>query len=215
MFLDSGHSALVGNTTCGIDGVMAITHSQTNIPGKRELERDLVAVGKSRDRAAFHRLFEHFTPRLRSFLMRGRAPDGALDDLVQDVMVTIWRRAETYDPAKATASTWIFTVARNRRIDLARRSRPEVDLDDPATVPEQEDHAPLPDEQTSHTQMAGLIRSALDLLPADQSDIVKLAYLKDMSHSEIAEELALPLGTVKSRLRLALGKLRQAMEGLE
>lgn len=152
---------------------------------------------------------------MRSFLIRRRTPDGTLDDLVQDVMTTIWRKAATYDPDRATASTWIFTVARNRRIDLARRSRMEVDLNDPATVHEEADGAPLPDEQAGHVQIAARIKSAVALLPPDQSEIVLLAYHGDMSHSEIAHELAVPLGTVKSRLRLALGKLRQSLEELE
>lgn len=215
MFQDSEQTALADDVPFGIDGAMATTRSGTDAPSKQDLERDLVAVGKTGDREAFRRLFQHFAPRLRSFLIRRRTPDGSLDDLVQDVMATIWRKASTYDPAKATASTWIFTVARNRRIDLARRSRPEVDIDDPATVPEQEDKAPLPDEQTSRVQMAAHIKIALAQLPPDQSEIVMLAYHKDMSHSEIAEQISLPLGTVKSRLRLALGKLRQSMEGLE
>lgn len=215
MFVDSEQTALADDVPYGLDGAMTTTRSGSETPSKQDLERDLVAVGTSQDREAFRRLFNHFAPRLRSFLIRRRTPDGSLDDLVQDVMAIIWRRAETYDPAKATASTWIFTVARNRRIDLARRSRPEVDIDDPATVPEQEDKAPLPDEQTGHTQMAAHIKSALALLPPDQSEIVMLAYHRDMSHSEIAEEISVPLGTVKSRLRLALGKLRQSMEGLE
>ncbi len=188
---------------------------QSGAPGNPDLERDLVAVGAQRDREAFQRLFRHFAPRVRSFLIRRRTPDGTLDDLVQDVMTTIWRKAATYDPDRATASTWIFTVARNRRIDLARRSRMEVDLNDPATVHEEADGAPLPDEQAGHVQIAARIKSAVALLPPDQSEIVLLAYHGDMSHSEIAHELAVPLGTVKSRLRLALGKLRQSLEELE
>jgi len=178
-------------------------------------EADLLAVAQAHDREAFRRLFEHFAPRLRSFLRRMRVGEGSLDDIVQDVFANIWRRAGSFDPAKASASTWIFTIARNRRIDLARRSRPEVDLDDPATVFEQADDAPLPDEQAVDTQMARLLAGAVATLPAEQSDIVAMAYQRDMSHSEIAAALGLPLGTVKSRLRLALAKLRQSMEGLQ
>jgi RNA polymerase sigma-70 factor (ECF subfamily) len=215
MFWDSGQSTLVGDARSGLDDSMSTSQTRSEMPNNLDLERDLVAVGQQRDREAFRRLFDHFAPRVRSFLLRRRTPDGSLEDLVQDVMATIWRRAETYDPGKATASTWIFTVARNRRIDLARRRRPEVDLDDPATVHEEVDDAPLPDEQTEHMQKAAKINVAMADLPADQSKIVLLAYHQDMSHSEIADELAIPLGTVKSRLRLALGKLRQSMEELE
>ena len=178
-------------------------------------EADLLAVARSKDQDAFRRLFEHFSPRLRSFLRGKRVNEAALDDIVQDAFANVWRRAGSYDPAKGNASTWIFTIARNRRIDLARRKRPEVDLDDPATVHEEADNAPLPDEQAGSGQMASLLAGALARLPPEQSDIVAMAYQKDMSHSEIATALGLPLGTVKSRARLALAKLRQSMEGLQ
>jgi len=178
-------------------------------------EADLIAVGRDRDRAAFRRLFDHFAPRLKSFLRRGRTNETLLDDIVQDVFANIWRRAASYDPAKAGASTWIYTIARNRRIDIARRARPEVDIDDPALVPEEADDAPLPDHQANQGEMGRLLTAALTGLPAEQSDVVAMAYYEDMSHSEIAERLDMPLGTVKSRLRLALSKLRQTMDGLD
>lgn len=215
MFDSTDISELGGPHDVALQGLMASISSAEGRPAPASHEADLLAVARDRDRAAFRRLFDHFAPRLRSFLRRLRTPEGTLDDLVQDVMASVWRRANSYDPAKASASTWIFTIARNRRIDLARRSRPEVDLDDPATVHEEADGEPLPDEQASHGQMALILRDAIAQLPPDQSEIVALAYQKDMSHSEIASELELPLGTVKSRLRLALVKLRTAMEGLD
>lgn len=207
--------ALVAAMPDALKGSMAERDPADDIPMAGSFEADLMAVGRERDRAAFARLFEHYAPRLKSFLRRGRLSEAALDDLVQDVFVNLWRRASTYDPVKASASTWIYTIARNRRIDLARRARPEVDLDDPALVIEEADDAPLPDEATGQGEMARLLGAAVADLPPEQSDIVSLAYYKDMSHSEIAAELDLPLGTVKSRLRLALGKLRQNMDGLD
>lgn len=174
-----------------------------------------MAVGRDRDIAAFRRLFEHFSPRVRSFLIkRGSAPALA-DDIVQDVFARIWRRSSTFDPSKASASTWIFTIARNRRIDLARRSRPEVDIDDPATVIEDVDDRPLPDDHANNRQISLLLAQAVSDLPVEQSDLIAMAYQRDMSHSEIAMQLDLPLGTVKSRLRLALKKLRHSLEGLQ
>ncbi|MBC6441481.1 MAG: sigma-70 family RNA polymerase sigma factor [Rhodospirillales bacterium] len=178
-------------------------------------ESDLVAVGRNGDRVAFRRLFEHFAPRLHSFLLRKNSSPALAEDVVQDVFASVWRRSSTFDPSKASASTWIFTIARNRRIDLARRARPEVDINDPATVPEEADHSPLPDERANHSQMSRLLANAVTTLPKEQSDLIAMAYQRDMSHSEIADELGLPLGTVKSRLRLALNKLRHAMEGLQ
>lgn len=198
-----------------LKGLMAEVGLAENEVRSGGFEADLLAVGRARDREAFRRLFDHYGPRLKSFLRRSRLGEAALDDLVQDVFVNVWRRASTYDPAKANASTWIFTIARNRRIDIARRTRPEVDIDDPALVIDDTDGAPLPDERTSLAEMASHLGTALAGLPQEQSDIVTLAYYRDMSHSEIATELDLPLGTVKSRLRLALGKLRQSMDGLD
>jgi RNA polymerase sigma factor (sigma-70 family) len=216
MMFDSGVLAELGER-CGdaLEGFMVSNPGEKSVLIAAGHEADLVAVARHRDREAFRRLFDHFAPRLRSFLRRLRTPEATIDDLVQDVMASVWRRANSYDPARASASTWIFTIARNRRIDLARRKRPEVDLDDLATVHEEADGEPLPDAQASHSQMATILRQVMSELPADQSEIVALAYHQDMSHSEIAAQLDLPLGTVKSRLRLALVKLRTAMEGLD
>lgn len=215
MFEAAHRSELGGEPPAALEGYMAMTPCVGARGTVEGFEADLLAVARHRDREAFRRLFDHFAPRLRSFLRRMRVNEATLDDIVQDVFANVWRRAASYDPAKANASTWIFTIARNRRIDLARRTRPEVDLDDPATVHEEADDAPLPDEQAGSVQMARLLAGALATLPPEQSDIVAMAYQRDMSHSEIAAELGLPLGTVKSRLRLALSKLRQSMEGLE
>jgi len=209
------HAAvLVRNDPAGLEGRMAALHAP-DAGRPAGFEADLIAVGRDRDRAAFRRLFDHFAPRLKSFLRRGRTNETLLDDIVQDVFANIWRRAASYDPAKAGASTWIYTIARNRRIDIARRARPEVDIDDPALVPEEADDAPLPDHQANQGEMGRLLTAALTGLPAEQSDVVAMAYYEDMSHSEIAERLDMPLGTVKSRLRLALSKLRQTMDGLD
>ena len=197
------------------DGAMATGPEAADDLRGAGLERDIVAVGRDRDREAFRRLFDHFAPRLHAFLRRLGVPDSTREDLVQDILASVWHRAASYDPARAAASTWIYTIARNRRIDLARRRRfPEVDLGDPATVPDPVDEAPLPDDQVGLGQMGRRLRAALAELPAEQSDIVALAYYGELSHSEIANKLGLPLGTVKSRLRLAMDKLRHVLEGL-
>ncbi|MBN35855.1 MAG: RNA polymerase subunit sigma [Rhodospirillaceae bacterium] len=190
-------------------------HAELNTTLLSSHEADLMAVGRDRDIAAFRRLFEHFSPRVRSFLIKRGSATALADDIVQDVFARIWRRSSTFDPSKASASTWIFTIARNRRIDLARRSRPEVDIDDPATVIEDVDDRPLPDDHANNRQISLLLAQALSYLPVEQSDLIAMAYQRDMSHSEIAMQLDLPLGTVKSRLRLALKKLRHSLEGLQ
>jgi RNA polymerase sigma-70 factor (ECF subfamily) len=128
-------------------------------------------------------------------------------------MLTVWRRAAQFDRNKAAVSTWVFTIARNRRIDTLRRARrPEIDPEDPALVREPDDPA---DRVVEAAQRRESLHAAVAELPEDQAKLLRLAYFEDKSHSVIAEELALPLGTVKSRLRLAMGKLRAALETME
>ena len=170
----------------------------------------LQAIARHGDRQAFARLFQFFAPRVKAYLMRLGADDAAAEDLMQDVMLTVWRRAPTYDPALAGVSTWVFTIARNRRIDALRRvKRPPTDTDEPALVPA----APIPpDSAVDAQQWEVRIAAAIATLPTEQAQMLKLAYFDDRSHSDIAETLKLPLGTVKSRLRLAIGRLRTVFE---
>jgi RNA polymerase sigma-70 factor (ECF subfamily) len=173
----------------------------------------LMAGVVRQDRAAFASLFSYYAPRVKSYLRRQRADDRMAEDLVQDVMLTVWRKANLFDPAKASVGTWIFTIARNRFIDAMRRqNRPELDADDPSLAPE----APVPADLCLASAEIGLrVRSAMTTLPADQATVVTLSFLEGLPHSEIAEKLAIPLGTVKSRLRLAFARLRAALEDLQ
>ncbi|MFV3074699.1 sigma-70 family RNA polymerase sigma factor [Niveispirillum fermenti] len=171
----------------------------------------LLCVARQRDRQAFVALFNHFAPRLKSFLLRGGMDAGAAEETIQDVMVTVWRRAGDFDPSLAAASTWIFAIARNRRIDRLRRDRrPAFDPDDPALVPDPVDGAM---EMMLVEERAALLHRAIRELPAEQAELLRMAYFEDKAHSAIAQERHLPLGTVKSRLRLALARLRKAMSG--
>ncbi|MFQ6546724.1 sigma-70 family RNA polymerase sigma factor [Aestuariibius sp. 2305UL40-4] len=161
-----------------------------------------------KDEAAFAELFAHFAPRVKAFLMKSGADAGLAEDVAQDVMVTLWKKAHLFDPGRASVSTWIFTVARNRRIDALRREkRPEPeDLGwGPEAEPDQEDIVTFQQESDA---LAGAIAA----LPAKQRDLIERAYYGDLSHSEIAAETGLPLGTIKSRIRLALDRLRHAMK---
>ncbi|MDX2222929.1 MAG: sigma-70 family RNA polymerase sigma factor [Rhodospirillaceae bacterium] len=164
------------------------------------------AVATARDRDAFARLFDHYAPRLKSFLMRQGADDTQAEDIAQETMLAVWRKAAMFDPAKASAGTWIFTIARNLRIDAIRKARrPEFDPDDPAFVPDPERPA---DEAMDAEQMGRKVRAALAELPEEQAAVVRLSFFEDKPHAEIAEQLALPLGTVKSRLRLAMRRIK-------
>ena len=175
----------------------------------RTLEELLTAVGRDRDRTAFAALFGHFAPRLKAYLRRQGCDAGGAEELVQEVMLLVWRRAETYDPAQASAGTWVFTIARNKRIDALRREqRPEIDPDDPTLVPGPAESA---DDGLAARETAGRLRDALKSLPPEQADLLRLAYFEDKPHSLISAEQGIPLGTVKSRLRLAMDRLRKAL----
>jgi len=164
------------------------------------------AVAERRSKAAFARLFGHFAPRIKAYLMRSGSDEGSAEELVQEAMLTVWRRAESFDVAQASVATWMFTIARNKRIDAYRRTkRPELDPDDPALAPQPET---MQDEAVGAGQAAEAIRDAIADLPEEQAEMLRLAFFEDRAHSEIAELTGLPLGTVKSRLRLAIGKMR-------
>ena len=170
---------------------------------------DLLAkVGRTRDVELFEAVFRHFAPRVRAYMARTGSAISA-EELMQETMVTVWNKSALYDPSKGAASTWIFSIARNLRIDAYRREkRPEFDPEDPAFQPDPE---PAADSAMETEQSAALVRGALRQLPPDQAEVLRLAYFEDKSQSEIATELALPLGTVKSRMRLAFAKLRAAL----
>ncbi|BCW87249.1 ECF RNA polymerase sigma factor RpoE [Alphaproteobacteria bacterium SO-S41] len=171
----------------------------------------LRAVGERRDRVAFTEIFTHFAPRVRGYLGRLGATPIEAEEIAQDVMVTVWRRAELFDPAQASASTWIFTIARNRRIDAIRRQRrPDFDPNDPIFVPDPE---PAPDAALQTATRENRLHAALKDLSDDQRALLQQAFFAGKSHSEIAAATKLPLGTVKSRLRLAFVRLRKALEG--
>lgn len=171
-------------------------------------------VGRARDREAYRAVFDHFAPRVRTFLINRRLTNALAEELTQEVMLTVWRRAATYDRSKASAATWIYTIARNLHIDHFRKeSRAQrLDESDPQLLP---DAPPDADELISRSQEADAVSAALAELPADQIDVLSLAFREGLSHSEISERLGLPLGTVKSRVRLAMTKLRQTLGELE
>ena len=168
-------------------------------------------IAANADRDAFAALFGHFAPRVKSYMLRLGAEPPLAEELAQETLLTVWRKAGAFDRAKAAPSTWIFTIARNLRIDAARRARRVEPAEDPSDAPDAE---PAPDAALAATQSEGRVRLALDKLPPEQAEVVRLSFFSDKPHSEIAEELKLPLGTVKSRLRLAMGRLRELLGDL-
>jgi RNA polymerase sigma-70 factor (ECF subfamily) len=176
---------------------------------------DLIeAIAARQDRAAFAALFRHFAPRVKAFVMRGGADAEAAQEVVQECMVLVWRKAASFDRSRASAVTWIFTIARNKRIDLIRRNtRPVIDPEDWLTsfASEAEDA----DKSVAAEQTYNRMKELLSDLSADQLIVIRKAFFEDKTHTAIALELGLPLGTVKSRIRLALSRLREALEDEE
>jgi RNA polymerase sigma-70 factor (ECF subfamily) len=174
--------------------------------------RLLQSVAQNLDRQAFGALFDAFAPRVKIFMMRkGAAPELA-EDLVQETMILVWTKAGLYDPARGAVSTWVFTIARNLWIDRHRRASlmPLTALGE-YDAPSSE---PGSDEIVTRKQQARLVAQALEDIPPEQKETLMLSFVDDLAHSEIALRLNLPLGTVKSRVRLAYGRLRKTLEAL-
>lgn len=198
-----------------LSGRMMPVMAEIDGRGGDPLEDDVRAVAQHRDRTAFARVFAHYAPRVKAYLRKLGADDGLAEDLTQEVMITVWRRAHQFDPGRAGLGTWVFTIARNKRIDGIRRDRrPDFDPLDPALVGDA-DAAPRGDRVSEAGEMRRVLSDAVSGLPAEQAELLKIFYFEEKPHSVIAEELGLPLGTVKSRLRLALGKLRVMLNGLD
>ncbi len=165
----------------------------------------LVAIAATRDKQKFATLFAYYAPRVKSYLMRQGTDNATAEELTQEALLIVWRRADSFDPAKASAGTWIYTIVRNLRIDALRKMRrPEFDVDDPTFVP---DPQRRPDDNLQYDQLEQRVRDALSKLPEEQAEVVRLSFFEDKPHGEIAAQLRLPLGTVKSRLRLAVRRL--------
>ncbi len=175
---------------------------------KAQMRQHLVAIGANRDEEAFVSVYEYFAGRVKSFLIGKGMNEDSAEELMQEIMLIIWRRAESYDPAKAAASTWIFTIARNRHIDFIRgNKRIEVELDDEILELETTERD-VQEKHVNDEQAAVRLARALDRLPQEQRQVMHLSYFRGQSHGAIAQWLDLPIGTVKSRIRLAMQAVR-------
>jgi RNA polymerase sigma-70 factor (ECF subfamily) len=169
----------------------------------------LTLVAEKRDRNAFECLYGYFAPRIKSYMMRQGADEASADDLAQEAMVQIWRKAHRYDPQKAAVTTWIFRVARNLQIDRLRKHKlHEVEL---SVETEHDDEGGGSHERFEKGPDADRLRALVGTLPEEQMDVIRLAFFEGLSHSEVSHHLSVPIGTVKSRLRLAFSKLRMGM----
>ncbi len=182
-------------------------------PAATDMSELILRVAGNADRQAFELLFRHFAPRVKAYMMRAGAESGVAEEIAQEALLTVWRKAGYFDPAKAGASTWIFTIARNLRIDRARRGSdtrlPEEDASH-ETGP-----SPTADDLLVAAERDEAIRQLVKGLPEEQAQIVMLSFFADRPQTQISEMLGIPLGTVKSRVRLAMARLRKALEELE
>ena len=192
-----------------VRGLMRM-NEQTASENQPSMEELMLAVSSRRDVDAFEVIFKHFAPRVKAYMAKLSADTQTAEELMQETMIVVWNKADQFDFSKGALSTWIFTIARNQRIDAVRRARrPEFDPNDPAFVPDEEQPA---DVRIDERQSASQLRAAMADLQKEQCTLLELAYFEESTHSAIAKKLNLPLGTVKSRLRLAFSKLRAALD---
>lgn len=206
---DALPAAGIRNVPTGFGRKASVQPAGAQVESSEQHRLWMHAVAARRDRQAFGALFGHFAPRIKAYLMRSGSDADQAEELVQECMTIVWRKADSFDPAQASVATWMFTIARNKRIDGYRRARrPELDPEDPALLPEAETPA---DRVVEASQVADRLARAMATLPVEQAEMLRMAFYEDKAHSEIAAETNLPLGTVKSRLRLAMGRMRKAL----
>lgn len=208
-------ASAAGNDNAAVAGAAVKSFSASSVPAGRrtdEWSECLVLIAGKRDRAAYTRLFRHFAPLIKAFALSGSALSAThADELVQEVMLKIWQKAAAFNPEKAAASTWVYTIARNCRTDMFRRLQKfDTPLAAEDFTPEQDDEEPF--LQLQNRRNADRIRQMMANLPVDQTQILAKVYMEGKSHAEAAAELDLPLGTVKSRVRLAVQKLQVQFE---
>ena len=173
-----------------------------------DLAELLHRIALHKDRKAFQDLFETMAPKLKAFVMKAGVTESLAEEVVQESMLAVWRKAGTFDAKKASAATWLFTIVRNKRIDIQRKSsNREISSEDLYPGEQEADESAPPDEQVSEKKQADILKSMLKNLPPEQLQVVYKVYYEDKTHATVAEEMGLALGTVKSRIRLALAKL--------
>ena len=202
------------NTELSRPSMQLVQRRCARFPGqlnaRAEAETLLLTIAQRRDPQAFAALFRHYAPRIKAYLCGRRVESAVADELTQEVMLTVWRRAEQFDPARGAASTWIFTVARNCLVDMIRREkRMQAELSDPCAPPDMA----LPEEEMLERAAHRQVHRALEQLPGPQREVLRRSYFSGQTLQEIAEHEQVPLGTVKTRVRLALEKLRGMIGG--
>lgn len=194
-------------TAMKTDNLKADTFS---IYSDNELSLCLELIGKNQDKTAFSNIFKYFAPRLKSFLVKAGSTVSQAEEVIQEVMIAVWTKAATYDSNKSSVSTWVYTIARNKRIDKIRKEKRHY-------LSESDEGLEIPVDSTQEkeifsVQVSNTLKKYMSTLPDEQSKLLKLSYFYNKTHADISEELKIPLGTVKSRIRLALTKMRHLVE---
>jgi RNA polymerase sigma-70 factor (ECF subfamily) len=195
-------------------GKIVTEKAQEPAQGTGEQLADYIkAVAVNRDRGSFDHLFRLMAPRIKAYCLKRGSNAAAAEEMAQETMIQVWRRAAQFDPTKASATTWIFSIARNKRIDHFRKEqRPAITAEDLLQG------MPDPvgaDEKMEISEVEEILTENMQDLSDEQADVIHKAFFEDKTHQVIARELDLPLGTVKSRIRLALQKLRISMAEYE
>ena len=181
-----------------------------SVNADNELSSSIELIGKNQDKSAFSNIFRYFAPRLKSFLVKAGSTDMQAEEVIQEVMIAIWTKSSTYDSSKSSVSTWVYTIARNKRIDKIRKEKRHY-------LSESDEGLEIPVDSTQEreifsAQISNSLKKYMSNLPEEQSRLLKLSYFYNKTHADISEELKIPLGTVKSRIRLALTKMRHLVE---
>ena len=196
-------------------GVLGLVQGQMTLPSSHELIDCVRSLGASGDRQAFAVLFRHFAPRVKAYLLRSGCAPAQAEELAQETMISVWRHAASFDARRAAVSTWVFTIARNLQIDQHRRRHGIEETSDDDLVDDRASSGAQPDEATLAGERETRVRAALERLSPEQAAIVRLSFFEDVAHGSIASQLNLPLGTVKSRIRLAMMRLRSLLDDIE
>jgi RNA polymerase sigma-70 factor (ECF subfamily) len=199
--------SLNSNTAMKTRNIKADTFSANN---DEDLTLCVELIGKNQDKLAFNSIFRYFAPRLKSFLVKAGSTDTQAEEVIQEVMIAVWTKSSTYDSNKSSVSTWIYTIARNKRIDKIRKEKRHY-------LSESDEGLEIPVDSTQEkeifsAQVSNSLKKYMSNLPEEQSKLLRLSYFYNKTHADISEELKIPLGTVKSRIRLALTKMRHLVE---
>lgn len=192
--------------------LVVATHSMDPPERDPQLDRWMVAVAMHHDREAFALLFKHFGPKLKGWLWRTGSSVEEAEEIAQDAFVNLWRKASQFDASRANVGSWLFTIARNLRIDRRRAIHDTWTSLDDREAQDVADGGPSQEDAVGQRQHDERVRAAMSRLTDDQRQLVKLSFYEDMSHARIAAELKLPLGTVKTRLRRAATLLRGLLQ---